>query len=70
VQWRVRKECVDQALSFILELSEDIQIVSLQARVLVEAHSRAKCAQAGKGNKFFQTHRGVEEFYVAKSAQR
>jgi hypothetical protein len=69
VQWRVWKECVNQALSFISELSEEIQIVSLHTILLVEAHSRTNCAWVGKGNKFLQNHRGVEEFSVAKSSQ-
>jgi hypothetical protein len=69
VQRRVHKECIDQAHNFISELLEEIHIVSLQERVLVENKAMKSVRWLGEGNEFLQTHSGVEEFSVAKSAQ-
>jgi hypothetical protein len=54
VQWRVFKECVDQALSLISKLSEEVQIVSLQARVLVEHRVVQSVHRLGEENNYFK----------------
>jgi hypothetical protein len=60
VQWRFPKECIDKALIFISKLSEEIQIVSLQARVLAEQKYVKSVHGLGEGNELLQIHKGVE----------
>jgi hypothetical protein len=44
--------------------------VSLEERVLAEHRVVQSVHRLGEENELLQTHRGVEEFSVAKSAQR
>jgi hypothetical protein len=60
VQWRVRKECIDQTLSFTSELSKEIQTLSLQARVLAEHRVMQGVRRLGEVLDFTKSKREIE----------